>query len=107
MIGSHYTVFPEFLGAYFHQDWPAEHPSWEAVVNFFKRDVPADYLDSTIKELDNLIAECQQFPLSSKDLYDMGCYYDPHTDNFTVQEWLKKVREQLVARLGSGNQPGP
>ncbi len=91
-----YPALSQFLGAYFHQDWPEEFTGPEAAIAAFRRKEPPEVVRAACSELEQAFRELQQSSDPSKLLSDLGCYYDPQSDGHTVSEWLAHVRAELT-----------
>ncbi len=91
-----YPALSQFLGGYFHQDWPELFSDPSAVVVAFHRSEPTEFVQAVLGELDLLIEESQQSTDPSKLLYELGCYFDPRADGQSVPEWLASVRTELA-----------
>ena len=87
----------QFFSSYFHQDWPleAETPS-DVVKNYLSSETP-ESIEAASQELRRLL----EMPISEPDLEtfildELGCYYDPKSENQTVREWLESVQQSLT-----------
>ncbi|MEG4322538.1 MULTISPECIES: contact-dependent growth inhibition system immunity protein [unclassified Microcoleus] len=87
----------QFLSSYFHQDWPLEADTPSEVVNNYLSSEPPESIEATSQELSRLL----EMPIAPADLEtflldELGCYYDPQSDNQTVREWLQSVQQSLT-----------
>ena len=87
----------QFFSCYFHQDWPLEADTPSDVVNNYRSSEPPESIEAASQELSKLLemliapADLEAFILD-----ELGCYYDPISDNQTVREWLKSVQKSLT-----------
>jgi CdiI immunity protein len=89
----------QFFSSYFHQDWPLEAETPSQVVNNYLNSEPTESIEAASQELGQLL----EMPISELDLEtfildELGCYYDPQSENQTVREWLESVRQSLTDR---------
>ena len=87
----------QFFSSYFHQDWPLEADTPSDVVNNYLSSEPPESIEATSQELRRLL----EMPISEPDLetfilHELGCYYDPKSENQTVREWLESVQQSLT-----------
>lgn len=85
---SEYPALENFLSAYFHQDWAAEHGSPEAVVSHF-----LDHeSDAEIANVRGDLARLAAFDLDESALAarfrKLGCEYDPARNGGSYRDWL-------------------
>jgi len=86
----------QFFSSYFHQDWPLEADTPNDVVNNYRSSEPPASVESASQELSKLL----EMPIAPADLEafildELGCYYDPQSENQTVREWLESVQKSL------------
>ena len=86
----------QFFSSYFHQDWPLEADTPCDVVNNYRSSEPPESIEAASQELSKLL----EMPIAPADLEtfildELGCYYDPTSENQTVREWLESVQEYL------------
>ncbi|NQE35146.1 contact-dependent growth inhibition system immunity protein [Microcoleus asticus] len=86
----------QFFSSYFHQDWPLEANSPSDVVEDYRNSESRASVEAASQELDKLL----KMPIAPADLEtfildELGCYYDPNSENQTVREWLEAVQESL------------
>ena len=89
----------QFFSSYFHQDWPLEAETASDVVNNYRSSEPPESIEATSQELSKLL----EMPIAEPDLEtfildELGCYYDPKSENQTVREWLESVQKSLTNR---------
>jgi hypothetical protein len=98
MVEQRYKCLRLLLGAYFHQDWPAESADWKGVVRHYRDDVSQAEAEAAAEEIVQLLAENVPEPgLSDRLVRDFHCYYDPRPDlgGPTLREWLSEVAAAL------------
>ena len=89
----------QFFSCYFHQDWPLEADTPSDVVNNYRSSEPPESIEAASQELSKLL----EMPIALADLEtfildELGCYYDPTSENQTVREWLESVQKSLNNR---------
>lgn len=89
----------QFFSSYFHQDWPLEADTPSDVVNNYRSSEPPESIEAASEELSKLL----EMPIAPADLEtfildELGCYYDPTSDNQTVRKWLESVQKFLNNR---------
>jgi len=87
----------QFFSSYFHQDWPLEAETPSDVVKNYLSSEPPESIEATSQELSKLL----EMPIAEPDLEtfildELGCYYDPKSENQTVREWLESVQKSLT-----------
>jgi len=87
----------QFFSSYFHQDWPLEAETPSEVVNNYLSSEPPESIEATSQELSKLL----EMPILEPELEtfildELGCYYDPQSENRTVKEWLESVQKSLT-----------
>ena len=86
----------QFFSSYFHQDWPLEADTPSDVVEDYRNSESPASVEAASQELDKLL----KMPIAPADLEtfildELGCYYDPKSENQTVREWLEAVQKSL------------
>ncbi|MEG3899734.1 MULTISPECIES: contact-dependent growth inhibition system immunity protein [unclassified Microcoleus] len=86
----------QFFSSYFHQDWPLEAETPSDVVEDYRNSEPPESIEAASQELGKLL----KMPTAPADLEafildELGCYYDPKSENQTVREWLEAVQKSL------------
>jgi hypothetical protein len=93
--GSHLPQLRQFLGGYFHQDWPLDRDGWEEVVDDFVAESPRSVVGEAVTELRDLLAD----GLSDEDaevlLEGLGCNVNPSAFNLGAAEWLHALEARL------------
>lgn len=85
----------QFFGAYFHQDWPLDDPTPEAVIERFLKKTPAEEVQKVVGELDELLAlSLTEDELRRMLFEELLCYYLP--TETSVRNWLARLRASLV-----------
>ncbi|MEZ2248546.1 contact-dependent growth inhibition system immunity protein [Microcoleus sp.] len=91
--------FPEltqFFSSYFHQDWPLEASNASEVVENYLHSESPETIEAVLAELNQLLKMSLAEPdLKTLILEELGCYYDPSSENQTVTEWLESVQQSL------------
>jgi hypothetical protein len=87
----------EFLGCYFHQDWPCDDESAVAVVERYLREWPSDEVQTVVKEIGLLLEEAKSEEDLRTTVTKLGSYYEVGADGLTYRDWLKSVSERLAA----------
>jgi hypothetical protein len=87
----------QFFSCYFHQDWPLEADLPSDVVNNYCSSEPPASVEAASQELSKLL----EMPIAPADLEafildELGCYYDPTSENQTVREWLESVQKSFT-----------
>ena len=87
----------QFFSSYFHQDWSLEADIPSDVVNNYRSSEPPATVEAASQELSKLL----EMPIAPADLEafildELGCYYDPKSENQTVREWLESVQKSLT-----------
>lgn len=86
----------QFFSSYFHQDWQLEADTPSDVVNNYRSSEPPASVEAASQELSKLL----EMPIAPADLEafildELGCNYDPQSENQTVREWLESVQKSL------------
>lgn len=92
---SDYPALQNFLAAYFHQDWQAEHDSADAVIRDFLDNESEQVIANVRDDLARLDALALDEQALARQLHALGCEYDPTRDAGTWRGWL----QTLVARF--------
>jgi hypothetical protein len=92
-----YPALSQFLGAYFHQDWRDEYPDSSAAVAAYRHHEPSEDVRAACIELDRVIGDLRQSSDPLRELYDLGCYFNPRAEGRSVCEWLASVRAELAS----------
>jgi phenylalanyl-tRNA synthetase beta subunit len=92
---SDHPALENFLAAYFHQDWQAEHATPEAVVDYYRDSESPGQVAATRRELGHLLG----LGLDEQALGDMlrsaGCEFDPTRTGLGWRDWLSAVHARL------------
>lgn len=93
---SDFPALENFLSAYFHQDWRAEHDAPDAVVSYFLDSEDDEQVAEVRAELARLWAqELDEAALAGK-LRALGSEYDPTLDGRSWHDWLATLRERFA-----------
>jgi hypothetical protein len=84
-----------FFNAYFHQDWREDYDStFDAVKDFCECEPESK------KELVSALALLLELePIPDNLIHKYGGNFDPKSEGFTVENWLKKT----ISMIGSNN----
>ena len=88
-----FDVLEQLLGCYLHQDWSDEFESDTAALQAIVESEPKEQIMAGITEIDTLLAAA----LSEEELRtilvdQVGCYFDPSSEQLTYEKWLGRVR---------------
>ncbi|MCU0545008.1 MAG: contact-dependent growth inhibition system immunity protein [Oscillatoriaceae cyanobacterium Prado104] len=86
----------QFFSSYFHQDWLLEADSANDAVKNYCNTAPPASVAAVSVELRQLL----EMPIAQPDLEtflleELGCYYDPSSDDLTIREWLESVQKSF------------
>lgn len=84
-----------FLSAYFHQDWQAEHDTPEAVVAYFTASESGEQVDAVRTQLGALLARNDDEATLAGAVRGLGSEYDYSADGTTCRAWLLDVMRIL------------
>lgn len=87
----------EFLGGYFHQDWPEDAPTAVAIVERYLNEWPIEEVPKALSELNLLLAQSDDDVM--RCVVGMGCFYNPAADSMSYREWLNRVADRLNSFL--------
>ena len=94
--GASYPQLRQFLGGYFHQDWPLDSVRWEDVADDFVAESTRSSVAQTADELRWLLAQ----PLSGEDteavLEGLGCNVNPAAFDFGARAWLEALEARIT-----------
>lgn len=102
MLDDPASAFPQlqqFLGGYFHQDWPVDSDGWEEVAADFVAESPVAVVTETAAELRTLLAAGYGDVELEAIIEGLGGDVDPTAFNLRADDWLKALLESL-ARAG-------
>jgi CdiI immunity protein len=86
----------QFFGAYFHQDWPEEHQSWQGVAEHFAKDSGEQLTRHVATGVHMLSQAAVSDDELSQKLQALGCYYWPGSEA-GYRSWLKELAAYLFA----------
>lgn len=86
----------EFLGCYFHQDWPCDDESAIAVIERYLSEWPRDEVLAVIEEIGQLLEEVRNEADLRAAVLKLGSYYEVGADGLTYREWLESVSKRLA-----------
>ena len=90
------SLLSNFFSAYFHEDWPCDAESPEAVIT--------EYVETaTTSELRTLSQAIREYArgynsdreLEEKLFSELGCYYRPSEQGISAKTWLETIANQL------------
>jgi CdiI immunity protein len=87
----------QFLAAYFHQDWAADRPDWESVVDDFIAESPGSVVVDTTHELRDLLAAGLRDDELGSVLDGLGGSVLPSAFGLTTTAWLAEVLRRISA----------
>lgn len=95
MSKSSFPKLAQFLGGYFHQDWPLEasHSS-EVISNYVKR-ASGPTRAALVGEVQALRAEKLKEPQLAKRLTELGACLEPKAEGLTYTAWLAALETAL------------
>lgn len=102
---SEFPHLQNFLAAYFHQDWQAEHATADAVVAFYRDSEAPAQVDATRRELGHLLARDDDDATLGDAARALGCEYDPTRDGGRWRDWLQQVRAGLAGDADASSGP--
>ena len=95
-MNNQFPNLTQFFSSYFHQDWPLEASNASEVVENYRNSESPESIESALAELNKLLEMSIAEPdLETFILEELGCYYNPESDNQTVTEWLQSVQHCL------------
>ncbi len=97
MTTGRYPKLAQFLGAYFHQDWPQEHPDSPSVVKAYVAQAKPATLKSLQEEIDGLLSESLKEAELGRRLEALGSCFDPASERQTHKAWLTWLGKSLTA----------
>lgn len=94
--GASYPQLRQFLGGYFHQDWPLESGRWEDVADDFVAESTRSAVAQTADELRSLLAEGFSDEETEAVLEGLGCNVDPAAFQLGPGAWLEALRTRIT-----------
>lgn len=94
--GSVYSRLRQFLGGYFHQDWPVDSARWEDVADDFIAESTRSDVAETAAELGSLLAEGLSDQEAEAVLEGLGCNVNPAAFGLGAGSWLAALRARLA-----------
>ena len=92
---SDHPALENFLAAYFHQDWQAEHATPEAVVEYYRSSESPEQVAATHREIGHLIALGLDEAALGARLRGLGCEFDPTRAGLGWRDWLATMQARL------------
>jgi phenylalanyl-tRNA synthetase beta subunit len=95
-MNAQFPHLTQFFSSYFHQDWQLEANTPSEVVENYRNSELPESIEAALAELNKLL----EMPIAPADLDtlildELGCYYEPSSENQTVREWLEWVQKSL------------
>lgn len=86
------------LAGYFHQDWDIEGETDADVILAFRQSEPADQIEATIFDANQVLQLCAGEPFKVDELLaSLGCEYYYQADGLTGISWLERIRSLLLS----------
>lgn len=92
-----FPALENFLSAYFHQDWAAEHGTPGAVADYFAAHESEDQVAQVRDELARLSAMALDETQLADLFRTLGSEYDPGVDGGTHAGWLAALKARFEA----------
>ena len=92
----------DFFGGYFHEDWPCEAESPQAVVAGYMRSATTHdilSLSQAIRDYSRNFASDGE--LEDRLFNDLGCYYRPSEQGMSARAWCNAIADQLSRKRQS------
>jgi hypothetical protein len=87
-------LLEQFFGGYFHQDWPEDDASWQAVVGRYRAEDTGTNTSRVAEEIEQLIKGYPDDDSLAAKLNQLGCYYWPGAKDL-YRPWLSEVADSL------------
>lgn len=92
-----YDALGQLLGCYLHQDWGDEFRSDAATLQAIIESEPKERITAGIAEIDTLLAAAlPESELRAFLVDEIGCYFDPGSEELTYEQWLDRVRSAFT-----------
>jgi len=91
------SLLKSFFSGYFHEDWPCEAETPDAVIaGYLKTARPGD-----VRSLvDAIQAYSREFAtdveLEERLFTELGCYYRPSSQGISARVWFEKIADLLI-----------
>jgi hypothetical protein len=91
----------QFFGAYFHQDWDADAPNADGIIDRFLSDHPNGQELASLAALIDACAETQrgEAELEQALSTELWCSFVPSSAGLRASEWLRHVSTRLRAAV--------
>jgi contact-dependent growth inhibition (CDI) system CdiI-like immunity protein len=90
----------QFFGAYFHQDWALDGPTWQDVVRAYLRDASREDALALLGTMRSWLGDAASDVAVTRDLWDsFGCEYDPQSDGLSDREWVERIAALLATHV--------
>jgi hypothetical protein len=93
--GASYPQLRQFLGGYFHQDWPLDSARWEDVAADFVAESTRSSVEQVSDELRSLLAEGLSDAELESVLEGLGCNVNPAAFQLGVGAWLAALQARI------------
>lgn len=88
----------QFLGGYFHQEYPVDSGNPDGALERFIADSPPETRLFVALELRRLLIQFQGKALA-RVIFELGCDYRPEANGTTTADWLHNVACKLEDSL--------
>jgi CdiI immunity protein len=94
--GASYPQLRQFLGGYFHQDWPLDSGRWEDVADEFVAESTRSTVAQTADELRSLLAEGFSDEELEAALEGLGGNVNPAAFHLGAGAWLAGLQGRIT-----------
>ncbi|MBL9170723.1 MAG: hypothetical protein JNN07_23525 [Verrucomicrobiales bacterium] len=95
MSTSSFPKLEQFLGSYFHQDWPLEAETTSEIIEAYRRKASPRSLSDLTQELAELRAEKLNETQLRKRMEALGACLDPSAEGLSYSQWLANLESTL------------
>jgi hypothetical protein len=99
-----YPKLAHFLGAYFHQDWMLDAPTWQSTVDRYLRQEPRHWAEAATTELEHLLEIEKDEAVISAILRDLRCNFRSSGHGTDSRQWLVDLHRYLMTLPRSSGQ---
>ncbi|MEO8897683.1 MAG: contact-dependent growth inhibition system immunity protein [Candidatus Dormibacter sp.] len=94
--GASYPQLRQFLGGYFHQDWPLDSVRWQDVADDFVAESTRSSVAQTADELASLLADGFSDEETEAVLEALGCSVNPAAFHLGARAWLAALQSRIT-----------